>query len=317
MRQIIKTIAIFLCFYGFSPIIVADPWFTGPLLAPAGHTVPKGHTNFEFYGLDVLTNGRYDDNGILQDTPLFKSFIMSPILTHGFTDWLDFQVNLPYVFNSTQGQHYNRLTDTSIAAGIQLFEQNGSNRKADIRFLLQQTFPTGKYENLNPLLQGTDSTGAGSYLTEIGLNFQYLRQVFDTHYLRTRLIVSHLFSSQVIVHGLSSYGGTPGTEGVIRPGGEDDIDLAFELTLNQNWVAVLEGTVAAGQATLFNGILDIGNIGGPEDIGKGSYNQKALAPALEYNFNANVGLIGGVWFPVGGKNTSHFNTYVLALNAYW
>jgi len=44
---------------------------------------------------------------------------------------------------------------------------------------------------------------------------------------------------------------------------------------------------------------------------------KALAPALEYNFSGNVGLIGGVWFPLSGKNTSHYMTYVLALNTYW
>lgn len=28
----------------------AGPWWTGPLLAPAGHTIPKGHSNLELYG---------------------------------------------------------------------------------------------------------------------------------------------------------------------------------------------------------------------------------------------------------------------------
>lgn len=28
--------------------------------------------------------------------------------------------------------------------------------------------------------------------------------------------------------------------------------------------------------------------------------------ALEYNFNSNAEIIGGVWFPVRGQNTSHF-----------
>ena len=84
-----------------------------------------------------------------------------------------------------------------------------------------------------------------------------------------------------------------------------------------DWVAVLEGTMSNGQATRFNGIINIGNIGSPsESIGSGQYKVKTLAPALEYNFTSNLGLIGGVWFPVSGHNTAHHMTYMLALNAY-
>ncbi len=42
----------------------------------------------------------------------------------------------------------------------------------------------------------------------------------------------------------------------------------------------------------------------------------SLAPALEYNWSANIGLIGGVWFTVGGRNTSRFVSGVLAFNVY-
>lgn len=318
MQHVIKIVVIFLYISTFSTLGFAGPWFTGPILAPAGHTIPKGHTNFELYGLDVHTNGRYDNFGNLIRTPLFRSFVINPIFTHGFTDWLDVQVTIPYVYDSTLGVHYNRLTDTSAALGIQLVEQKGSPKRADVRILIQETFPTGKYDNLNPALLGTDSTGLGSYQTQIGLNFQYLLEVFNTHYLRTRVILSHLYTSPVTVNGLSSYGGTSRTRGRIGRGEEFDGDLAFEFTLTQNWVAVLEGTISKGQGSIFNGILDFGNIGGPSaGIGGAPYIEKALAPALEYNFNENIGLIGGVWFPVSGKNTSHYMTYVLALNAYW
>lgn len=319
MQQFIKPVVIFFFIYTFSSQGFAGPWFTGPILAPAGHTIPKGHTNLEIYGLDVHTDGQYDPSGKLIHRPLFKSFVANPILTHGFTDWLDVQLTLPYVFNATRGVNYNRLTDINAALGFQLVEQKGSPKRADVRILVQETFPTGKYEGLNPQKLGTDSTGLGSYQTQVGLDFQYLLEVFNSHYLRTRLILSHLYTSPVQVHGLSSYGGTPTTKGRISSGEENNADLAFEFTLTQNWVAVMEGTISQGSSTLFNGVLDFGNIGGPQsaNIGSGSYRQTALAPALEYNFNANVGLIGGVWFPVSGKNTSHFTTYVLALNAFW
>lgn len=314
----LKPLIIFLCIYTFSQLGFAGPWFTGPLLAPAGHTVPRGHTNVEIYGLDVLTDGQYNQSGQVVHSAPFKSLVGSPILTHGFTDWLDVQISIPYVFNSTRGVHYNRLTDISMALGFQLVEQKGSPKRADVRILLQENFPTGRYDNLNPAFLGTDSTGLGSYQTQIGLNLQYLIEVYNSHYLRSRFILSHVHASPVTVHGLSSYGGSVNTNGRIRPGEENDLDLAFEYTLTQHWVAVLEGTLSNGQSTRFNGILNIGNIGGPPvNIGNGNFSEKALAPALEYNFNGNIGLIGGVWFPVAGQNTSHYMTYVLALNAYW
>ncbi len=266
----------------------------------------------------MFTDGRFDNNGQIIHTPLFKTVVVNPIITHGFTDWLDVQLNLPYAFNATQRTHYNRLGDVSAALGIQLFEQKGAPYRLDTRILIQETFPTGRFDQLNPALNGTDSTGLGSYQTLLGLNFQYLIQPFANHYLRTRLILSRLYADPVTVYGLNSYGGTTGTEGKIRPGAENGLDLAFEYTLTQNWVAVMEGTLSNGKATRFNGIVNIGSIGGPvATVGSGSYRETALAPALEYNFNGNVGVIGGVWFPVSGRNTGQYMTYVLALNAYW
>ena len=320
MLQPIKKIFIILCLSLFSSLTYADPWFTGPLLAPAGHTIPKGHSNFEIYGIDVFTDGAYNAAGNVIRTPLFRSFIINPILSHGFTDWLDFQITVPYVFNSTRGVKSNRLTDVSVAAGFQLFEQKGALNRMDVRVLLQETIPTGRYDHLNPQLAGTDATGLGAYQTQLGINLQYLLPVFNTHYLRTRLIISRIFGSNVWVDGLSSYGGTTNTHGRIRLGAENDYDLAFEYTLTQHWVAVMEGYISNGQNTRFNGILDIGSVGSPPtnvNIGNGAFQEKALAPALEYNFNSNVGIIGGVWFPVSGKNTSHYLTYMLALNAFW
>lgn len=318
MQHFRKIIIIILYVCCVNQTAFADPWFTGPLLAPAGHTVPRGHTNFEIYGIDIFTDGQYNQSGDFVRIPLFRTFVANPILTHGFTDWLDVQFTVPYAFNSTRGQRSNRLTDVSVALGIQLLEQKGDPHKIDFRILVQETIPTGKFDHLNPVAAGTDATGLGSYQTQVGLNFQYLRQVFNNHYLRTRLILSRLHANPVNISGLSSYGGTINTRGTISSWNENDIDLAFEYTLTQHWVAVMEGYISSGESTRFNGILNIANIGSPPTpIGSGEFREKALAPALEYNFNSNIGLIGGVWFPVSGVNTAHYMTYMLALNAFW
>jgi hypothetical protein len=47
-----------------------------------------------------------------------------------------------------------------------------------------------------------------------------------------------------------------------------------------------------------------------------SSSQYSLAPAIEYNWSQNIGLIGGVWFTVAGQNISQFNSIVIALNYY-
>ena len=58
-----------------------------------------------------------------------------------------------------------------------------------------------------------------------------------------------------------------------------------------------------------------GKKGGSAPIAPSS-EQISMAPALEYNFNANVGIIGGAWFSVAGRNSTQFISWVLALNIY-
>lgn len=319
MRQFIKNIFIGLSLLLLNNLTYSGPWFTGPLLAPAGHVVPNGHTNFEIYGLNILTNGSYDEHGNIMHIPLFRTLIGNPILSHGFADWLDIQTTVPYTLNATQGVHSSHISDVAVSAGFQLLEQKSRKDHFDLRFVVQESIPTGRYDHLNPALLGTDATGLGAYQTQMSLNLQYLLPVFETHYLRTRFIVSRLFGTTVKVDGLSSFGGTEHTHGKVKVGHEYNVDLAFEYTLTQNWVAVMEGYISKGADTRFNGILDLGNIGSPPItvVASGAFIEKALAPAIEYNFNQNIGIIGGVWFPLSGINTPHYFTYVLALNAYW
>lgn len=318
MQQITRLMLISICCLHLSNPVLAGPWLTGPLLAPAGHTVPKGHFNFEMYGLDVFSTGQFNAAGDRVKSPLFNSVVGNPIFSYGLTNKIDLQLSIPYVYNKTRGQHHHQLADISAGVGLQVIEQKESTWRPDLRFAVTETFPTGRYEELNPVLLGTDASGLGGYETQFALNFQLLRTVLDTHYLRTRLSLTRMYYSSVNVFGLSSYGGVVDTEGKINTGIENDADLAFEFTLDKHWVAVMEGYVSKGGGSRFNGILSIGNLGGPTvNVGSGDYTEYALAPAMEYNFNENIGLIGGVWFPVSGKNTPIYTTYVLALNAYW
>lgn len=316
MSRNIKTIFLSLCFILFSPITMGDPWLTGPIIAGAGQTIPRGHTNLEVYAFDTFSNRLYTNSGHLQSVPLSKSFIPFPILTHGFTDWMDIQVSLPYVFNSIQGANYNRVGDVSVGPSFQLLLQSSHPSLPDVRLSFQETFPTGKFEQLNPMLFGSDSTGLGSYRATVNLNFQYLAQVLGSHYLRSRLSLAYINYSIVQLQGFNSFGGTEITDGTVRLGWDEGVDLAFEFTLNQNWAAVMEGYYTFGTPVTFTGIFDNPVIDHNRTI-LGRFYEAGLAPAIEYNFSPNLGIIGGVWFTVAGRNNPQFQTYTLAINAYW
>jgi hypothetical protein len=48
-----------------------------------------------------------------------------------------------------------------------------------------------------------------------------------------------------------------------------------------------------------------------------SNEQWSVAPAIEYNWSKNVGLIVGSWFSFAGRNSVRFISGVAALNIYF
>ncbi len=92
--------------------------------------------------------------------------------------------------------------------------------------------------------------------------------------------------------------------------------MAFEYSLTKNWVPVFEALYVNSSASSFVGNPGLTPGGIVGSIGGTGGSQFSLAPALEYNFSANLGVIGGVWFPVG--NTSGgFTAYTLAINYFF
>lgn len=300
-----------------SSITVAGPWFTGPILAPAGHTIPRGHTNLEIYGFFTNVNGVYDNNWNFVNVPTQQSNILNPLFTHGLTDTMDLQFSLPMAYNRIGGAHSRHIGDVSVMLGYQALEQNQSLWRPDLRITLQENIPTGRYEELIPQNNGADSTGIGAYQTTLNFNFQLLRQLSETHYLRTRLSLDYAYASNVRVHGITPYGSGLFANGLLKPGELYTVDLAGEFTLNQHWVAVMEGFFSSRGAASFAGFPGYNAPGVLAVVGNPLANQISLAPAMEYNFTSNVGLIAGVWFTLAGKNTSCFTSPVVALNMYW
>lgn len=317
MRQVLAVLFSFCTLFSYTESAFADPWFTGPILAPAGRTMPNGHTNLEIYGFYSLNTGFYNNHWKKVHDLTSNSSVLNPIFTHGIADKIDVQFSLPYVYNGFQGLHKAEMGDTAVALGYQLLEQKKSKWRPNLRFTVQEIIPSGSFTQLDPANNGTDASGLGSYQTAFTLNFQHLAQISEVNYFRTRLSLNYVYARTAHINGLSSYGGTEMTFGDIKPGNMVSADLAAELTLTQNWVAVMETYLARRQATHFRGFIGVDSDGFPGSIGHDTVDLISLAPAIEYNFTPTIGLIAGPWFSVAGRNSAHFITYVLALNAYW
>lgn len=295
----------FLFLLFFANAALAGPWLTGPLLAPAGKTIPAGHVNIEPYAFY---------SGYPQG---FRNFEVIPIVSAGVFSFLDLQTSLPYDYSWDNGQHGNGMGDYSLALGVQVLRQKENSWLPDLRVVVQEVFPTGRYEHLDPKKLGTDQTGLGAFQTYLGFNFQRLTQLPNDHYLRTRLSLVGVKFSDITVHGLSAFGGGPGTIGKVKLDNSYSADLAFEYTLTQNWVPVFEVLYVHSPGSNFDGNPGFTPGGTVAGIGGRANEQASLAPALEYNFSSNLGIIGGVWFSVTGPHAAKFVTGALALNYYF
>lgn len=301
----------------FCTVTFADPWFTGPLLAPSGRTVPLGHANFEAYGFSTSNTGTYDRGWKIIDTPAVESTQFNPLLAYGLTDKIDVQWSLPYSINRTEHRTGRHIGDTSVLLGFQAYTQKPGSWVPNLRITLQEIFPTGRYDGLNPIDKGTGATGAGSYQSVIGLNFQDLWHLRDTQYLRTRLAFAYLYANPASIHGYNTFGGARDTMGHIKPGNLTSIDLAGELSVTQNWVLVMEGYYIARGRSTFIGTPGVDHEGKIPRIGHYNIAEISLAPAIEYNFSANYGIIAGYWYSVKGKDAPDFSSIVVAFNAFW
>ncbi|VEG91675.1 hypothetical protein [Legionella spiritensis] len=291
-----------LVFWGFINVVFAGPWMTGPLLAPSGKTIPPGDINIEPYAFYT----EYPQG--------FKNFEVVPIVSFGISNFLDIQMSLPYDYSWVNGAHGSGIGDYSLALGVQLLRQGDNNSWPDVRLMFQEIFPTGRFERLSDAKMGTDQTGSGANTTLVSLNFQRLTSLPRDHYLRTRLSLAAATSSKVHVVGRNTFGGTRDTSGVVDPGNNYAIDLAFEYALTQHWVPVFEVLYTKSTASNFDGNPGFTPGGTVASIGGSGGEQTSLAPALEYNFSANLGVIVGVWFSVKGPQAAKFTTGTIAVN---
>lgn len=319
-----------------------SPWLTGPLLTPSGYTVSYKHFDFEPYIYVSKSSHTYDGEWKKQHSPTYVSLQTQYWVEYGLGKRWDFQIAPAFSWNHSKGQAQWVFNDLVFGFDYQLYLSD--NWYPSIKLSLFEIFPTGKYQHLNAKKLRTDVGGVGSFQTELGITFTKLFYFGKHHWLNTRLDISYIYLSPVHVKGLNVYGGTSQTHGKEFPGNQFSQLIGLEYSLTHHWAFALDIVNFYANKNRFSGfagsplipataLLPLPTSGSSSsavqngavtplapiasaNMKSPSQNQISLAPAIEYNFNGNMGIITGAWFTVAGRNSSDFFKWVIAFNLY-
>ena len=282
-----------------------DAWWAGPILANSAETLTSGHMLVEPYVYDAMSH-KVDAFG----SRAYVLYGVTDDLTVGF---------IPIV-------GYNRVSDGPNSSGIRLGDQILQAQYRLIRYhegswmptvslMLQQALPTGRYDRLGS--RPANGMGSGAYATTLGVNAQTYFWMPNGRILRMRLNVSGTVAGHADVDGVSVYGTGPFFRGRARPGDNFYVDTSLEYSLTTRWVLAMDVLYSHNDSTHATGIgspsvpaaspLPVTMHSGPSDT-------VGYAPAVEYSWSPNIGVLLGMRVLAGGHNTHRSVTPVIAIN---
>lgn len=283
-----------------------DAWWTGPMLANSAETLPPGHFLIEPYLYDVSSTHA-------------DSFGSRTYVLYGLADRLTVGM-IPII-------GYNRVSHGPNSSGIQmgdlilqaqyrLTQFHEGSAMPTIAIQWQETLPTGAYDRLGN--RPSNGVGSGTYTTTLGVNSQTYVWLPNGRILRMRLNVTQSFSHSTSVTGVSVYGTDAAFRGNAKPGSAFYADASWEYSLTQRWVLAMDAIYSHHHHTQVSGyeMLGIGSMqdASPVRFRSGSSTAFGFAPAIEYSWTPNLGVLLGSRFILGGHRTQASFTPAIALN---
>ncbi|MBX9743937.1 MAG: hypothetical protein K2X08_01860 [Chlamydiales bacterium] len=287
-----------------------DPWYTGPLVTPSASMMPPGYANTQGYLFFTQDYAAFNKDrksvSLANDT-----YNLNPYnnLQIGITDSVDTNLVLQTQTNWSKGDSAGGFGDLQTNIGFKIQDEKLYVPK--MKFSIQETFPTGSYQHLRP--DGLDATGKGAYTTSFSVAITKIMFWSTPHPINTRLAMAYKISTPVKVHGFNSYGGGYGTHGTVHPGNQFTADLGIEVSFDQHWVLANDFVYVATNKTKFHGYPGITSTGTPATVGSGFSDNFSLAPAIEYNWSSNFGMLAGVQFSVYGRNSTNFISTIISI----
>ncbi len=293
---------------------LSDAWFTGPILAPSAATLPRGHFLLEPYLYDTTVQGSYDRNGTRRSAPQENEFRSLTYMLYGLTDRLTLGLIPTGGYNvvSGSGDGGVELGDLTLDTeyGVTRFHEGSWHPATAV--VVQETLPTGKCDRLGN--RSSNGLGSGAYTTTLGLYSQTYLWLPNERILRLRFNAAQALSSAVNLEGVSVYGTDADFRGRARPGSSTFVDAATEYSVTRNWVLALDATYRYNNNTRVTGYEAANPTPAGILMDSGSGYAVGVAPAIEYNWRHNLGVILGAYTIVAGRNTAATITPVVAIN---
>lgn len=282
-----------------------DAWWTGPMLANSPETPTAGHMLVEPYVYDVMSHKR-------------DAFGSRAYVFYGVTD--DLSVGfIPIVgYNRVNGGPNSsgmQWGDQTLQAQYRLIRYHEGSSMPAVSVMLQQSLPTGSYDRLGS--RPANGTGSGAYATTLALNAQTYFWMPNGRIMRLRVNVSGTVEGHADVDGVSVYGTGSSFRGRARPGDSFYIDTAVEYSLTTRWALAADMLYTHNNSTHVTGFDNASSPLGlplPVRTKSGPSDTVGYAPAVEYNWTPNIGVLLGVRVLSGGHNTTRTVTPALALN---
>src|SRR5579872_4811670 len=174
MKKFLAAVALSIPFLAFAdkaivlkhPEAEFVPWLTGPLLASPSITIPAGHYDIEPYLFATARTAFYNEHWKPVDRPTFLSLNFQSLFEFGLTSFMDFQFIPVFLYNHTENAGNWALGDPEMQLGFQIYKKTFSPKwTTAVRLVLSETFPLGKYRNLDTKKKFTDLGGLGSWQT--------------------------------------------------------------------------------------------------------------------------------------------------------
>lgn len=278
-----------------------DAWWTGPMLAPSAGTLLRGHILIEPYFYDVSATHSNTFGSL--------SYFLYGVADR-FTVGAIPNVNYTIANNGPDSSNIE-VGDTSLVAQYGLTRFHPGSWLPTTAINIQETFPSGRYDQLGHDLN--DGFGSGAYTSAFALYSQTYFWMPNGRILRMRFNVSDAFSTKVSVQGASVYSTTAGFIGSAKPGNTSYVDAAWEYSATRSWVLALDIEYHFAGNTRVSG-HNVLNLGNPQDLSLGSVGELIFAPAFEYNWKPNLGLLLGTRIIEIGHNVTPSVTPALAVN---
>jgi hypothetical protein len=287
-----------------------DAWWTGPMLAASGATLPQGHALVEPYLFDVITNARLNSGGNRQAVATENDLGSLTYMLYGLTDRVTVGMIPRFFYNMPPGAASScgvGVGDLTLQAGYGLTQFQDGHRMPSISLVIDETLPTGRYDGLD---RPSNGLGAGAYTTGFSVYSQEYFWMPNGRILRGRLDLTYALSSSASLTDQSVYGTPAGFRGHASPGDSATIDASAEYSVTREWVVALDVVYQHNDSTHVHGSQP----GGQFSADSGSAHSLGFAPAIEYNWSARAGVLLGVRIIQIGRNTSASITPAVAVN---